>query len=671
MGVLLLAAGVALGARERSQTRVALDHTLTNSVDEGSSRLEDYFERARSVMLITANNPAFRDFYLLPGSRFEKVRAHGPTLQKAEAALNYLETLYPSSIGEACFIDRGGAENGRYVRGVRATIGDLSPDESANPFFAPSFALRPGQVFQAEPYVSPDTREWVIANATPVPGTGFPAQAIVHFEVTIESFRRQAAARAGGLEVVIVDANTGRVVLDSGHAQAIGAPLGRPADERFLSLSSETAAQGTATIAGHRTAFRRIETGPNNANEWLVLAVDPSPVGSLLGDFGTAPLGMAAAGLLLLILAGISFRVARQALHLAAHTDSLTGLRNRRQLMMDLEQACSRADRNERCALVLFDLDGFKGYNDSFGHLPGDALLRRLGHKLSVAVAGWGTAYRLGGDEFCALARLRGREPAEGIAAVGIEALSEEGEGFAIGASYGSVVVPDEAHTPSDILATADLRMYTAKQQGRPSAARQTTDALVRVQRERSPALGPHVSDVTVLAAAVGERLDLPEHRLHALRQTAELHDVGKMAIPDAVLDKNGPLTEEEWELIREHTIVGERIVSAAPALRDVARLVRATHERFDGTGYPDQLAGEAIPLEARIVNVADAFCAMTHERSYRPAMTVADAIAELRRCAGTQFDPDVVEHLIAVVREDFDERPPERDPGAPVRVGH
>src|SRR5262245_55536275 len=235
---------------------------------------------------------------------------------------------------------------------------------------------------------------------------------------------------------------------------------------------------------------------------------------------------------------------------------------------------------------------------------------------------------------------------------MGAEALSEEGEGFMIGTSYGAVVLPDEGRSPSDLLATADLRMYAFKQKGRPSAARQTTDALVCVQEERLPLLGPHVSEVAALAEAVGNRLGLSEQRLHNLRQTAELHDVGKMAIPDEVLVKPGPLSEEEWRLVREHTIIGERIVSAAPALGEVAKLVRATHERFDGAGYPDGLVGEQIPLEARIVSAADAFCAMTQRRPYRAAKSVEVARGELRRSAGSQCDPRVSEALIAVVRE-------------------
>jgi diguanylate cyclase (GGDEF)-like protein len=652
IAVLLVTGGAALGVRERSQERLAVDHTLSNAADQHASRIEAYFERAQSIMLLTAHNPAFRGFYGEPGGREAKLKAHGLVLRQAEAALNYLEQLYPTSIGEACFIDRSGPENARYVRGVRAKLADLSSDESGNPFFRPTFRLHPGQVFQARPYVSPDTHEWVISNSTPVPGTGFPAAAIVHYEITVESFRREAAALSGRLEIAVVEARTGRVVVDSDRPQRLGARLGNPADHRFEALVRGRAATGSATLGGHRAAFRRLNRTPHNQNDWLVVAVNPRPAPSLLAGFGDAPLGMAGAGLVLFLLAGVSFRSSRKALHTAAHTDALTGLRNRRRLLADLDEACRRAAGGERFALVLFDLDGFKNYNDSFGHLPGDALLRRLGQKVEHAVAGWGKAYRLGGDEFCLLAPLRGREPADGLAAIGAEALREDGEGFTISASYGAVLLPEEATSPSDLLATADLRMYAFKQNGRPSTARQTTDALVRAQLERSALLGPHVSEVAELAEAVGQRLGLPEHRHHRLRQTAELHDVGKVAIPDEVLNNPDVLSDDEWQLIREHTIVGERIISAAPALAEVAKLVRASHERYDGTGYPDGLSGDEIPLEARIVSTVDAYCAMIQRRPYRQAKSVEGALDELQRCAGSQFDPDVARALIAVLRE-------------------
>ena len=650
VGVLLLVGSIGLAVRERSQKQLALDNQLTTAVTQESASLREYFLRARAIMLLTSHSPAFKEFYDLPGDRLKKVKTSGPVMGKINEALTYLERLYPNSIGEACFIDRTGPENARVVRGDRAAVSDLSPDESGNPFFRPTFALRPGQVYQAKPYVSPDTGEWVISNSTPLAGAGSVAPAIVHFEITLESFRREAAAVARSFDMTIVDADTGRVVVDSRFPQRVGAPLGRPADRRFASLVASGASSGTETIERHRSAFLRLAPIPGNANDWYVVGAQPKAVGSFLTDLGPAPLGMGAGALALLLLAGAGVRSSRRTLQIAAHTDLLTGLHNRRQLIADLGDACERAAKDGRFGFVLFDLDGFKTYNDTFGHLPGDALLRRLAQKLEAAVDGWGRAYRLGGDEFCVLAPLREDEGVERTAAVGEAALSERGLGFAVGASSGGVLLPLEATTTSDALSMADLRMYARKNGGRPSPARQTADVLVRVLHERSELLGPHSEDVANLAVDIGQRLGLPEHRLETLRQAAVLHDVGKIAIPDEILNKPGKLTNDEWGLIRDHTLIGERILSPAPALLEVATIIRATHERMDGTGYPDGFVGEAIRMEARIIAAADAYCAMTAMRPYATPRSVEGALDELRRCAGTQFDPAVVEGLAAAL---------------------
>jgi two-component system, cell cycle response regulator len=151
---------------------------------------------------------------------------------------------------------------------------------------------------------------------------------------------------------------------------------------------------------------------------------------------------------------------------------------------------------------------------------------------------------------------------------------------------------------------------------------------------------------VAKLALGVGTRMSLIPEELDELVRAAELHDVGKMAIPDEILRKPGPLSQEEWTFVRRHTIIGERILSAAPALLPVAKIVRACHEHWDGSGYPDGVAGEEIPLGARIVAVCDAFDAMITHRTYRPARSVEEALTELRACAGTQFDPAVVEQF-------------------------
>jgi len=349
---------------------------------------------------------------------------------------------------------------------------------------------------------------------------------------------------------------------------------------------------------------------------------------------------------------GLSFRDNLRMLHgsrTEALTDALTGLRNRRALISDLEEALTKDEPPApQRVLALFDLDGFKGYNDSYGHPAGDALLSRLGHRLAAAVAGHGVAYRLGGDEFCVLATPGEAGPAPVIAAAAA-ALYERGEGFEISSSFGSVELPGEALDTSDALVLADRRMYAQKAGGRASAARQSRDVLITTLREREPDLHLHLEGVAGLASGVARALGMGAEDRDEVIRAAELHDIGKVAVPDAILNKPGPLDDSEWKFMREHTVIGERILAAAPALKGVAGLVRSSHERWDGGGYPDRLAAEEIPLGARIVAVCDAYHAMTTDRPYSPGLSHDEAIAELRLCAGTQFDPTVVDAFTRV----------------------
>jgi two-component system, cell cycle response regulator len=335
--------------------------------------------------------------------------------------------------------------------------------------------------------------------------------------------------------------------------------------------------------------------------------------------------------------------------HTEARTDSLTGLKNRRSLLADLELQLELSSLAGPRALLLFDLDGFKEYNDAFGHPAGDGLLVRLAARLAEAVGTNGHAYRLGGDEFCALV-LPERGGVEPLVAACSTALTERGEGFEVGSSFGSVLLPEEATTPTQALQLADRRMYARKGGRRMSAGRQSRDVLLRTLSERRPDLHLRLRDIGELALAVGRELHMGPEGLDEVARAAELHDVGKIAVPDAILDKPGPLDPVEWSFMRRHPLIGERILLEAPALRPVARLVRSSHERWDGGGYPDGLRGDEIPLGARVVAICDAFDAMTTERPYRTSVSVTDAIEELRRCAGTQFDPMVVEAFCKVV---------------------
>jgi two-component system, cell cycle response regulator len=330
-----------------------------------------------------------------------------------------------------------------------------------------------------------------------------------------------------------------------------------------------------------------------------------------------------------------------------ALTDGLTGLRNRRRLMADLERALEAGAAAPPRTLVFHDLDGFKQYNDQFGHSAGDALLARLGARLATAVEGRGHAYRLGGDEFCVLFDHDlgdDPRPLAGSAA----ALSESGDGFQVTSSMGVVTMPLDASTPEQTLhVVADAGGNSHPGRGSRPADHQAHDVLVQTLREQEPELRDHMAAVAERAVPLARRLGLGPQAVDEVARAAELHDVGKMAIPTEILRKPGPLDEEEWQFMRQHTIIGERILAAAPALTAVARLVRASHERHDGRGYPDGLAGDDIPVGARIVTLCDAYDAMLTDRSYRVAMTRAEALAEIRRGAGSHFDPVVVDAFL------------------------
>ena len=310
---------------------------LGNLVDVERGALADYFSRARAIDRLMARNPDFADFY-------QDRSAH---LAGANAALRYLEHLYPTSIGEACFIDSTGPENARAVRGVSATKATLSPDESGNPFFKPTFALQAGQVYQAPPYISPDTGEWVISNSTPIIGK----RAIVHFEITIESFRRQAAAEAKGAdaEIAVVDSQTGRIVFDSAHAQLRGLPdgrrqlLGQPSDHRFIGIARAGKQSGVTTISGRRAVYRRfVDSNPHNGNHWTVVAISTKPLPSAVAAVFGWPLALVV-GLLLLV----AFAVSRRWATALGKGDLLDRTRESARILTDVAQELRAAAVND------------------------------------------------------------------------------------------------------------------------------------------------------------------------------------------------------------------------------------------------------------------------------------------------------------------------------------
>jgi diguanylate cyclase (GGDEF)-like protein len=646
VGVILIPTALGVAKLDHDRAVSEVERSLVAKTDQHAGALANYFARARSITLLTANSPAFANVIAEPGTRAQKVRGQSRNMREATHQLRYLERLYPASIGEACFIDADGEEFARVVNGQAARPADLSTTEEQTVFFEPTFALGFGRVHQTRPYVSPDTKEWVIANATLIPQRDGRKRAIAHYEVTIESFRR-AMGGASGSQLRVIDGRTGRVVIDGTHSQRLGARLGVPDDRRFIAVA-DAGREGVTELDGRLTAYRRLRPSVGNANDWIVVASAERATGSILSDMGPAPIGMLAIALVIVALAGASLRTSRRELEIQATTDGLTGLANRRKLIADLARRARSASSDEPLVLTLFDLNGFKDYNDTFGHPAGDALLLRLATALAEAIAPFGgRAYRPGGDEFCVIADGAQRHAIELTAC---RALSEQGEGFAISTAFGSVVIPQDAGDATEALRKADDAMYAQKHSGRANAGRQISDVLLRALTERHPDLGDHLDGVAELAVEVGRRLGIEGEELTQLRHAAALHDVGKVGIPDAIITKSKRLTQDEWGFMRRHTVIGERIIAAAPALSSAARLVRSSHEAWDGSGYPDAKADVEIPLGSRIIGVCDAFDAMISNRPYAPPKTLDEALAELRRCAGTQFDPAIVrvfEHVM------------------------
>jgi diguanylate cyclase (GGDEF)-like protein len=364
---------------------------------------------------------------------------------------------------------------------------------------------------------------------------------------------------------------------------------------------------------------------------------------------------------------------ARQAAEMIAHTDELTGALSRRRFAVLAESL-----ESDRCGLLLLDADHFKCINDRHGHAAGDQALVELTGRIRSELREGDLLARWGGEEFVALldgvlddvalrdkadrirARIAATPVACGHASVPLT--------VSIGAVCGSRSAGLEA-----LVAAADRALYVAKARGRncisltsdgplamaaeATAAHVSEPDELRIARAVVHATSlqdrdrhEHVTTVADLCAAIATQLRLDDAAVLRCRLGGLLHDVGKVAVPPAILGKPTVLTAAEWEIVRSHCALGESIVIGFDALRDIAPIVRHHHERFDGRGYPDGLAGDAIPVEARIVAAADTFDAITANRSYRGARTPHEAFEELRGIAGTQLDPIVVDALLEIL---------------------
>lgn len=356
--------------------------------------------------------------------------------------------------------------------------------------------------------------------------------------------------------------------------------------------------------------------------------------------------------------------------------DALTELFNRRYFNERLDEEIDRRRRHGGAfSLAICDLDFFKNYNDRYGHVAGDELLREIGRLIKNSVRTVDLAFRYGGDEVVILLPDTELEDAFSVVDRVRKNIEEEMKKrkISLTASFGLASWPMDGVRVNEILDVADAAAFEAKRRGGnrcissnkilklPQTETEVKDekaifdiicSLITALEARDIYTSGHSREVNKYALILGEAIGLSKEELIHLSRAALLHDVGKIGIKNGILSKTGRLTEEEWKRMKEHSQKSVEIIISIPSLHYCRRAILHHHERWDGTGYPSGLKGKEIPLEARILAIADAFSAMVSARPYRPAMSYQEALLELKREAGKQFDPELVEAFVAKFKE-------------------
>ncbi len=337
---------------------------------------------------------------------------------------------------------------------------------------------------------------------------------------------------------------------------------------------------------------------------------------------------------------------------LFSYSDKLTGLTNRAYIDKVLEDLSQKKETNY--SIIMGDLNGLKLANDAFGHKEGDRMLVYVADILKLACEPDDIISRWGGDELIIVVVGKSSSYVSNL----IERIKEfcdrfNGLPLKLSIALGSADNAPDNNDVETTLQLAEERMYRNKLMESKSARSAIILTLERSLSEKHNETEDHTQRIRDLCLQVGEQLNLSHEKMDELSLLAALHDIGKIGIPDRILTKPGKLTSEEWEIMKGHTEIGYRIAASTPELAYIADAILHHHERFDGTGYPHRLKGKNIPLISRILNIVDSFDVMTHKRCYKEAVSLEEAIVELRRCSGNQFDPELVEIFIRLLEEE------------------
>ncbi len=337
-----------------------------------------------------------------------------------------------------------------------------------------------------------------------------------------------------------------------------------------------------------------------------------------------------------------------------SQTDLVTGLKNRAYL----EELMNKTEKHagEHTWIIMGDVNGLKLINDSFGHTEGDRLLKTIGNILRDCCSKDDIPARWGGDEFVVYVRNKSEEYVQNLINCITEACERaKNSPIKVSITLGYANRGSDMKSLNAVLKRAEEGMYRHKLLESRSTRSSIIASLEQTLHEKHIETLEHTKRIRKMCVKVGNRMGLSHEEMDELVLLGALHDIGKIGIPESILMKPGALTEEEWSVMKKHTEIGYRIAAATPELAHIADEILYHHERYDGTGYPHGLAGKSIPKLARVISIVDSFDVMTHERVYKEMVSVAEAVEELYRCSGKQFDPEIVELFIASLKLDTD----------------